>query len=75
MAGTDLNLNNQDDAIALAEKVYLQNQRMKDAKNVLKAWNLAKGPIYFGDMEYGPKISQKITINDMDGALNRIIEK
>lgn len=62
---TDLDVRGVEDAVKLAEKVFMDEARNKVAKDVLKVFAEEHGAIVFGDQEYGPKVSQKATWPDV----------
>lgn len=69
---TDLDVRGPEDAAKLAEKVYMDEARNKVAKEVLKVFAETHGAIVFGDQEYGPRISDKLSWHSPMDALSTL---
>lgn len=71
----DLAVRSQQDAVALAEKVYTTDLRQKKAKAMLKGWSDTKGDIVFGDKAFGPSISKKVAWDSLIDFLNALMDE
>ena len=75
LAGTDLAIDDDEGAVALASKIFLQQQRINDAKKVLQARYGISGAIVFGDQQYTQSISVKPVLKPLYDALLAIVDR
>ncbi len=65
----DLAITSDQDAVALAQKVFTTELRNSKAKDMLEAHSDAKGAIVFGDKEFGPVPEEKVKWDNLHSTL------
>ncbi len=65
----DLAINNDDEAVALAQKIFTSLDRLGKGKEMLKAYSDVHGAIRFGDQEFGPVQKNKVIWTDLGDLL------
>ncbi|KKM93309.1 hypothetical protein LCGC14_1209610 [marine sediment metagenome] len=70
----DLAITSDQDAVALAQKVFTTELRNSKAKEMLKAYSDVNGAIVFGDLEFGPVPEEKVKWDDLPSLIDFLKE-